>query len=149
MIMTTTGYNACDVSLWLDNPAGVLTDISGSSNTINVSFTKDMARKDAFGSVWGHRYECLKDCKVQLNIICSETNSEAWDLLVDWWFAQPSGKRTLTWYQPDKNVGSDKFSGEFRIQDLGENMEAGKAEPIGPVATLLCDGEVTHVTNAT
>ena len=149
MNMTTTGFNACDVSLWLDNETGVLTDISGTSNTINASFMKEMAGKYAFGNRWQKHFECGKDAKIQLNIICSETLHEAWDILVDWWFTDPGIARTLKFYMPDKNVGSDEFYGEFRLQDFNWNMEAGKAEPVMPVAVLLPDGPVYHVTNAT
>lgn len=149
MALTTTAVNGCDAGIYLDDSAGTPVDIGGSTNGITLNFTQNVAELRAYGSKWPTRLSCGKDATVNLVVIYSETADEGLDILKDWFFASSPGSRTLTIYLPDKNVGSDKYSGEFVIQDFSIPSTAGEAAPIAVAATLLCNGEVTMVTNAT
>ena len=149
MAQTSTGINGCDVAIWLDKAGGTLTDISGSSNKIDLNFDQELAMFRTFGSKWPKRLECGKDASFALDVIYSSAADEGLDILKDWFFATDPGARTLKIYVPDKNVGSDVYSCEVRIENLTFSAEAGAADPIMVSASLLPDGEVTLVTNAT
>ena len=149
MPQTTTAVNACDVSVWLDDSTNTLRDISGSSNNIEMNFDHEVESFVTFQSKWPARLECGKDASYTLSVIYSETANEGFDILKDWYFATSPGKRTCRVYIPDKNVGSDRFSGEFRLDSLSWSADRSSAGPIMVSATLLPDGEVTHSDVAT
>jgi hypothetical protein len=148
MPQTTTAINACDAAIWLDNAAGTLIDISGSSNSINMDFDNELGMLRNFGSRWPIRLECGKDATFALTAVYTEAATEAVNILKNWFFNTP-GNRTLKVYLPDKNVGSDVYSGEFRLEKLSIPAESGKADPIMVSATLRPNGAVTLTTNAT
>lgn len=150
MAQTTTDINACDAGVWLDNAAGTLTDISGSSNQVNITLTLTSGMTRTFASKWPRRKVCPKDAKVALQIVYSTAADEGADLLKDWFFASDPGARTLKIYLPDKNVGSDVFSGEFVIDgDISIPVTAGSADPIVISVTLAVSGECSYAENAT
>jgi len=149
MAQTTTMVNACDVSVWLDNAAGTLKDVSGSSNVLGMKFDMDIGEFKAFQSRWKARVECGKDAEFKLTAVYSETTDEALSILKNWFFAAAPGARSLKIYIPDKNVGSDLYSCEVRLKDLEIPADASKADPIMVSATLVPDGAVTLTTNAT
>lgn len=148
MTQTTTAVNACDVAIWLDDDAGVPKDISGSSNTASMNFSNQLGAVRNFGTRWQIRLECGKDATFDLSAVYSTAADEAVDILKNWYFNNP-GDRTLTIYIPDKNVGSDMYQCEARLQDLKIPVEAASADPIVVTATLLPNGPVTLTTNAT
>lgn len=148
MPQTVTAVNACDVSVWLDDDAGVPKNISGSSNTVSMEFTNQLGNVRNFGTRWQIRLECGKDATVNLTAVYSTAADEAWDIIKNWFFNFP-GKRTLKIYIPDKNVGSDVYTGEFRLASAPVTVEAGTAEPITVSCQLMPDGPVTLTTNAT
>ncbi|MFA5714360.1 MAG: hypothetical protein WC998_01295 [Candidatus Paceibacterota bacterium] len=149
MAQTTTDITACDVSVWLDNLAGVAKDISGSSNSVDLSFSKVIGELRTFQTRWARRQECGKDCVWTLMIVYSTTTDEAWHILKNWFFSSAPNLRTCTVYAPDKNIGSDMLSGEFRLQDLKWTLSSGNADPVSVTATLVPSGEVTLSTVAT
>jgi hypothetical protein len=149
MPQTTTAFGACDMSIWLDNSAGVLVDISGSSSTLGVDFQNLLGMFRTFGSRWPVRMECPKDASFSFTAVYSSAAAEAAQCLLGWFFIIPSGRRTFTFYAPAKNVGADKYSCEVRLSDLSWTGDPGKADPIIITAKLAPDGAVTRVTNAT
>lgn len=150
MAQTTTEINACDVSIWLDNAAGTLKDISGSSNQVSITLTLTSGATRTFASKWPRRKVCPKDAKIALSIVYSTTTDEGFDILKNWFFASDPGARTLKIYLPDKNVGSDTFSGEFVIDgDISIPLQAGTADPIVVSCTLAVSGEFSHSVAAT
>ena len=60
-----------------------------------------------------------------------------------------SGARTITVYIPDKNVGSDRWQGEWRIQTFEFAADVTEPGAIPITATFISDGTVSRVTNAT
>lgn len=149
MAQTTTAVNACDVAIWLDSGTLTPTDISGSSNNVDMDFDQEIGEYRTFGSRWPVRLECGKDAAFTLNIIYSTAADEALDILKTWYFASSPGNRTLSVYIPDKNVGSDHFQGECKIASLSWTAGSDEAGPIMVTANLLPDGEVTLSTLAT
>jgi hypothetical protein len=149
MALTTTSVNACDASVWLDTLAGTSTDISGSSNNVSLNFTLNLGEIKAFGSRWPVRRNCGKDCTATLSVLYSTAADEGLDVLKDWFFSSAPNSRTLKVYLPDKNVGSDLYSGEFQLESLDIPVVANEATPINVTASLKSDGEVTLTTNAT
>src|SRR5512139_574153 len=148
MTQTTTAVNACDVAIWLDNAAGTQKDISGSTNTASMEFTNQLGAVRTFGTRWMTRLECGKDATFALSVTYTTATDEAIDILKNWYFNNP-GNRTLTIYIPDKNVGSDVYECEARLESLDIPVESGSADPILVTATLKPNGEVTLTTNAT
>lgn len=146
---TTTAVNACDCGLWLDNAAGTPVDIGGSSNQVRTNLDHEIGKFSVFANEWPGRLECGKDATLTLQIIYSTTTDEGWDVLKTWYFSTPPGSRTLSLYIPDKNVGSDKFSGEMKLSALNWTASRGEPGPILVTATLLPDGDFEHTVAAT
>lgn len=149
MAQTSTGITACNASFWLDNASGTLTDISGSTNKVSLNFSIETGSKYTMGSAWPKRFQCGKDATISAEAIYTTAASEAWATLKAWYFATTPGARSVKIYLPDKNVGSDVFSFEARIESMSFDAEAGSGDPVMVSFTLLPDGEVTHSTATT
>jgi hypothetical protein len=102
-----------------------------------------------FQSVWQSRLQCGKDASITLNVVFSTTADEGWDALITWYNQDTPGARTMDFYMPDKNVGSDYFTGEFVLENLSWDLDPNEAGPIMVQATLLPDGAVTWSQAAT
>ena len=149
MVATTTPISACDVSLWLDDLSGSLTDISGSSNQLDMNFTQNIGEVMVFQSRWPTRQECGKDAAITIQVIYSTAADEGFDLLKKWYFATSPGARTFNAFIPDKNVGSDKYSGEVRLAGFNFTASREEAGPVIVSMELLPDGEFCHTTAST
>lgn len=149
MTQTTTAKNACDASIWIDNVSGVLTDVSGSSNTINMEFTEQVGTVRNFGTRWQILLTCGLDATFGFTAVYSMTANEAKAILLDWFFNKPGTNKTIKVYLPDKNVGSDVYTAEVKLISMPITVEAGSAEPMVISCQLRPDGPVTWVTNAT
>lgn len=149
MAQTTTAVNACDAGIWLDNGTLIPTGIGGSANNVDMNFDQEIGEFRTFGSRWPGRLECGKDANFTLNIVYSSAADEAFDILKTWFFASSPGNRTLSVYIPDKNVGSDHFQAECKIEGLSWTAGSDEAGPIMVTANLLPDGEVALSTLAT
>jgi hypothetical protein len=149
MAQTTTHVNACDASLWLDNAAGTPVDISGSSNSISMNFTRELGELVTYQQKFPVRLGCRKDFEATLRVVYSTAADEGMDVLKNWYFANDPGSRTLHVYIPDKNVGSDHYYGEVTIGSLSFNPDPSDPSPIPVEANLMSDGEITLTTAAT
>ena len=149
MAQTTTHVNACDASIWLDNAAGTPTDISGSSNSITMAFTREIGELRTFQVKWPVRLGCGKDADFALRVVYSTATDEGMDILKNWFFASDPGSRSLHVYIPDKNVGSDHYYGEVTIASFNFNADPTEPGPIPVEASLLPDGPWTLTTAAT
>jgi len=149
MAQTTTHVNACDASIWLDNAAGTPTDISGSSNSITMNFTREVGELRTFQVKWPVRLGCGKDATFTLRAVYSTDTDEAMDILKNWYFADDPGSRSLHVYIPDKNVGSDHYCGEVTIASFNFNADPTEPGPIAVEAELLPDGAWTLTTAST
>jgi hypothetical protein len=149
MAQTTTHVNACDASIWLDNAAGTPTDISGSSNSITMNFSRELGELVTFQQKFPVRLGCRKDAEFTLRVVYTTYANEGMDILKNWYFAGDPGSRSLHVYIPDKNVGSDHYSGEVTIGSFTFNADPSDPAPIAVEASLLPDGEITLTTATT
>ena len=150
MPQTTTALTACDVDVELDDDAGAVKNVSGSSNQVAMNFTKQVGMKRTFQTDWPIRQECGRDAAYTLTATYTSAADEAFDILKDWYFDTTTlRKRTLSVYMPKKNVGADVYRGEFRLASLNFTLSGGSADPVDVVAELVSDGAVTLTTNAT
>lgn len=149
MAQTTTHVNACDVSIWLDNAAGTLKDISGSSNKVSMSFTREIGELRTFQTKWPVRLGCGKDAEFTLTAVYSTATNEAMSILKAWYFADDPGLRSFHVYIPDKNVGSDHYYGEVTIGPLSWDADPTEPGPIAVEAKLLPSGAFTWTTATT
>lgn len=149
MAQTTTYVNACNVSIWLDDSVGTPTDISGSSNGINMAFTRELGELRTFQTKWPVRLGCAKDAEFGLRVVYSTASNEGMDLLKNWYFTDDPGNRTLHVYIPDKNVGSDHYYGECTIGSLQFNADPTEPGPIPVEASLLPSGQWSLTTATT
>ena len=104
-----------------------------------------------FQSRWPVRKACPLDASVELTLVYSTAAGEAMALLKDWILgANPGTARTLSIYVPDKNVGSDHYSGEFVIDgDVEIPLEAGNASPVAVTLPLSITGALSQTTATT
>ena len=137
--------NACDVVIKLDNAAGVLQDISGSSNEVGFNFDADIAEFTVFGYMWYGRLCCRKKGAVSMNLWCSTTADQGFDIIKNWWDVDPCALRTLEVFIPDDTAGSDKWSGEFMLAHFDFTASSDEAGPIAVKVDLL-PREAIHLT---
>jgi len=150
MTESTTTINACDASLWLDNAAGTLTDISGSSNNLTMAITNGVGDRRVFGSKGPIRKVCGQDVQFDIVVLYSTAEDEGLDLLRDWALgANYKDARSFVLYLPDKNVGSDKYSCEVVQESLSIPADPGEPAAIEVSATLLITGELSYTKAAT
>lgn len=149
MAQTTSAISACNAALWLDDDSDTPIDISGSSNSVDMSFEQNIGEFTTFGSKWPVRQECGKDVSLTLNLVYSTAADEAFDVIKNWFFSENPGRRTISVYLPDKNVGSDHFTGEVRIGSFNWTASRDEAGPIMVTVELMSDGEFTHTTATT
>ncbi len=150
MGISTTTVNACDASIWIDDANGTLKDASGSTNSVSISISQNVGEQRVFGSRWPYRQMCGRDVSLDITVVYSTAADEGLDLLRDWILSTGDPNiRTVTIYLPDKNVGSDKYTGEFVLESLDIPATAGEAAPMLASATLLINGAFTHTNVAT
>lgn len=149
MTASTTIVNACDISLWLDDADGDLHDISGETNKCKLSMKKNTGAKRVFGSRGPRRMSCGDDWQIDLTILYSTAADEALDILRDWAISGVDTARTASLYVPDKNVGSDYYTGEWILDSFDINLDAEDAGPVEVTATLMIDGDISHSNVAT
>lgn len=150
MTQTTTAINGCDAAIWCDDDSGTLKDISGSSNEFALDLKINVGATPTFGSRWPKRLMCGRDASLKLVVVYTTAADEGADIIKSWALQQTDpGPRTIKLYVPDKNVGSDVYSGEWVLESASWDVKAGEAAPLTIEATLLPDGAVTLATNAT
>ena len=150
MTQTATAVNACDVAIRLDDDSGTPVWISGSSNAVEMEFAQELqAYWTMYRGRMPVRQSCREDATVQMQAIYSTTDSEAVDLLTDWYFNHPGTARTLSIYIPDYTIGSDVYSGEVLLESLTVPASAEEAMPIPVQATMMPSGDWTKATKAT
>ena len=147
--ITTTAVNACDAGVWLDNAAGTLIDIGGSTNKVDLEFKHELGAHRAFGTKWQKRLECGKDASFTVAAIYSTTATEASSCIETWYHAVSPGARTLKVYIPKKNVGAHVYSMEVRIESYKFTADVNDPAAIMMTSVFLPDGEVTYGTAAT
>ena len=147
---TSTARNACNVAIWVDDASGVPTDVSGSLNQVRMTFTNVLGEFVVFGAEAIKRLCCGFDGTVELDIVYTTAASEGRDLFFAWEFgALRCTPRTVSIYLPDKNVGSDHFSGEFLIETMDVTGDRSDSGPMPITVRLLPNGSIDRTTAAT
>jgi len=145
MAQSTTVVNDCDVVVTLDNNSGIPTDISGSTNAVQIRITNDVAAYRRVDNDWPVRKVLGKDATVDIVALYSTADTEALDSLRTWAaeaIAYDNG-RTLQIDVPDSTAGSDRYYMEVLIENLDIPLAADNAGPITVSATLASTGGLT------
>ena len=150
MAETSTPRNACDVAVWLDDADWVALDISGSSNQVDIALDFKLGEYTTFGGCCTYRLECGQDATITLNAVYTTAADEARETL-NLWSTSGCNKnaRTLSVYLPDKNVGSEKWSGEYRLESLNITADHNDAGPMPVTAVFKPHGCVSYTVAAT
>lgn len=148
MAATSTAINACNAAIWLDDATGVPRDISGSSNVVTLNFDNELGEFQAFQDGATYRLECGEDASFEVTILYSTTTNEGADILKNWYFGT-KGDRSFAVYLPDKDVGSDKYYCEVKIDNWSMTPSRSEASPIAISLVLVPNGAVSWTTAAT
>lgn len=142
MPQTTTAISACDAAIALDSDAGVLTDISGSTNQVELEFTNNEGTAHTFLGDFPIRKLCGKDCNGTITVIYTTTADEAWDLIKGWYHVYDGAARTLRIEPQGVGSGYDRYEGEFVLLNYSHPLSSSDAGPITVTANIACDGEI-------
>lgn len=134
-----------DAVIKIDNSGGTPVDISGNANTLSITGTRQNSEYYNFASDNANVIEGGKSQTVTLQVIVSDTQDEAYDLLADWWESAGGGERTVTIQYPDATAGSYQLVGEAVLTSFNYgDFEAGSAEPMMIEATMMISGGITR-----
>lgn len=137
MAATNTAVNACDAVIKVDDENGVLKDISGSTNEVNLSLEKKTGEVKVFGTDWPIRMTCGRDGQLELTIVYSTGLEEGKDILNEWFFGPLNNARTVQVILPEAGAGSDIYYGEYVLTNYEPfGAKADEATPIMVKATL-------------
>jgi hypothetical protein len=146
MPATTTAITACDAVINLDNSGGTLTDISGSTNEVQMDLENGVGEFKPFGTDWPVRIVCGKDGSISLKAVYSMNAAEGAALLKEWYFGGNDGPRTLRIDVPDSNTGSDRYQAEVILESLSVPLKADEANPVMVSAEFKTTGAMTLTT---
>lgn len=138
---TITGINACNAVIEVDDENGTPTDISGSSNTASLGFSKQMGSAYTFSGDYPIRIECKKDATLDISAIYTRVNTEA-RYLFDRWF-ELGGRRTISIYPAGQDTGERYYTGEWRLESFDIPIDASDANPIVISISCVADGAIT------
>lgn len=144
MTATTTAIVATDCVIQLDNNAGALVDISGQSNSVEMSFENGIAEFRPFSTQWKTRQVVGKDAPISLAGVYSTNDAEALGILRGWFFGGDDSARTLQIDVPDSNAGGDRISGEFVLASCAIPLDSETDDFVRWTADLMPTGAVSH-----
>jgi len=142
MAQTTTAVNACDVVVSIDDDGGTLTDVSGSTNEVAISFEINMGEANTFDGNYPLRLVCGKTASMSLTALYTTTGDEAWDLIKGWLHVYDGDSRTVRVDCPDSTTGSDRYEGEWTLVSYDHTFSSGEGGPIMVSAELVNDGTI-------
>lgn len=128
MPQTSTAINGCNAKLELDDGGGTPTDISGSSNSVSLSRTRQLGEAHTFIGTYPIRVECKQDASLSGRVLYTTLTDEGRDLL-DLWY-DLGGLRTINFSPAGGNAGDVQYSGEFFLTSLDFTTEGGNADPV-------------------
>jgi hypothetical protein len=146
MAQSTTYSNACDVVLRADNASGVLTNISGSSNSATLSLQRTLGELTTFEGEWTIVTSCKISGTISIGAVFSTSLTEARETLEEWIWRDGGGApiRTVQINIPDDSIGSIRYSGEATIESYELPVDASSADPIAITAQLRTSGTWTR-----
>lgn len=149
MPQTTDAIVATNTVVKLDNAAGVLTDISGDSNKVELGPKNGVAETRVFGNQWMLRGVVGKDVDISLDCIYTTNAAEGAQLLDGWFYGGTDTARTIQIDIPDGDPGSFRYTGEVILSDYTETLDATADEWVMVSAKLLPSGAFTKATIGT
>jgi hypothetical protein len=147
--ITSTEIVATNCLISLDNAANVLTDISGSLNSVEVALENGIAEFRPFSTKWKQRVVVGKDGTVTLRAIYSNLATEAVALLRNWFFGAADTARSLEIDIPDAAMGAIRIWGEFVLASLSIPLDAEADDVVRVEAELRPDGAINVATLST
>jgi hypothetical protein len=138
MAQTTTKIAACNAVVEIDNTAGSVVNISGSTNKADLSLSKDIGEGTTFEGDYKLRTECKRDASLSISIIWSTALGEARDLLEEWF--DLGGSRTISVYPNGTTIGSRFYTGEWKLSGLSIPIDSSSADPIKIDIDAVVDG---------
>lgn len=149
MALTSTVIVATNCEVWLDDNSDSPTDLSGSSISAELTFENTIGEWRNFTSPWMRRKTVGKNGSLSLTAVYSTGSSEAFEILKNWYFNDADDARTVSLYTPDKNVGSDHYSGEYVLSSLSWTQDAEADDIVRVTAELMSHDEITLSTTGT
>lgn len=141
MPATTSAFTACDTVIKLDDELGVAQDISGSSNSLDVTFERKTGEFRVFGTEWMTRIQCGKDASFKLKAIGTAAVGEVRSLITNWFFAG-SGARELVFDEPNGSTGSYRYTAQVFLKSHKFTLDAGSENPVMYELEFVPTGEV-------
>lgn len=149
MPTTSTEIVATNCEIWLDNAANVLTNISGSLNSVEFSPANGVAEWHTFTTQWKQRRVVHKDMPITINAVYTTAAAEAAQLVENWFFGGNDNPRSIKVFVPDSEVGAYTYTGEYVLVDYSVSPDAEADDVVRMTINLAPDGTVTRGTNAT
>ena len=149
MPVTTTEMVATNCSVWLDNAANVLVDISASALSLEYSPENGIAEWRPFSAQWKSRRVVGKDAPIKIKAVYTTNGAEVAQLVENWFFGGNDDSRSIQWYQPDKGVGAYIYYGEVVLASQPVVLDSEADEVVYIEIELLPDGAINRAINAT
>ncbi|NIP86509.1 MAG: hypothetical protein GTO03_13460 [Planctomycetales bacterium] len=129
----------------LDNAGGTLTDISGSSNAVSLTFSNEVGTYRRAGSDAPTRYLEAQDLSISLSVVYSTASGEGLALLRAWAAGSIGGgdARTIRIDVPDSTSGSDRYQVEVLPGNLEIPLASNEGGPVLVTAALESTGAYT------
>jgi len=139
MPATANAVNACGVVIKIDDETGTLVDCSGSANEFSLSLEKNIESYKIFGDENHYRLECGKDAEIELTVLFTTADDESSDI-IERWYHQTGGERTVEIYLPNNTSGGSKYSCEGLLESYEVSGKADDAKPMMLQAKILPSG---------
>ena len=151
MVMSSNIVNAVNCRIMVARATSlVLTDISGETNTADITFANTLETARVFGGGgYPWRSGGFKDVTVAFTIYYSTALNEGLELLRTWWLTYPDQVRNIQIDVPDDAVGSDRYTLPCKLSDFKVTLNAGTSAPIQCTGTFMLAGTPTVGTIAT
>lgn len=141
MAQTSTHISADDCVITLDNESGTPTDISGSSNTIEINIETPVNTGNTFEGSSPLSWVGKDQTNISLVVWYSTTTGEGLDILKQWKFgSNRATARSIQIDIPDSSSGSDRYYGEVNLGNLAIPMNADGGTGVQVTADLTNDG---------
>lgn len=136
MAQTTGQISAKDVKLTLST-----TDISGSSNKIEIKPKLDAGRTATFDGSWKIATSGKFEFDITMDVVYTETGSEAMDKI---WTAFIAGAAVAFTASPKGgSVGEWEFSGNIIITDAPISLDGKSGDPVLVTVNAIGSGTLT------
>jgi len=119
-------------------------DLSGSHNKATINLEMIVGEGNVFNDPWPIRVMMAKNCTIDLAAWFSTASNEAADYFADWYNESlPIADRTISFYIPQKTVGSLKISGDWVFTGMNIDLTAAATNPIPLTTQLQNNGPIT------